>query len=59
MNPNGERELKASEPIESPVATVPRWHALRRLWRAQTIYVVALAAFAVLAIFAYFNPYIA
>ena len=59
MNPNGERELKASEPIESPVATVPRWHALRRLWRAQTIYVVALAAFAVLAIFAYFNPYFA
>src|SRR5947209_4886181 len=59
MNQNGERELKASEPIASPVATVSRWHALRRLWRAQTIYVVALAAFAVLAIFAYFDPYFA
>src|SRR5437763_2470110 len=57
MNPNGERELKASGLVESPVATVPRWHALRRLWRAQTIYVVALAAFAVLAIFAYLDPY--
>ncbi|PYS46613.1 MAG: hypothetical protein DMF68_18650 [Acidobacteria bacterium] len=37
--------------------TVARPHALARLWRAQTIYVVALAAFAVLAIFAYLDPY--
>jgi membrane-associated phospholipid phosphatase len=37
--------------------TVPRWRAIGRLWRAQTIYALALAAFAVLAIFAYLDPY--
>jgi undecaprenyl-diphosphatase len=34
-----------------------RWRAVRRLWRAETIYAVALAAFAVLALFAYLDPY--
>ena len=37
--------------------TVPRHRAARRLGRAQTIYFIALAAFAVLAIFAHFYKY--
>jgi membrane-associated phospholipid phosphatase len=57
MNSNRERELKTSEPVESPVATVPRWRALRRLLRAETVYIIALAAFAVLALLAHLNPY--
>ena len=34
-----------------------RRRAAQRLWRAETVYAVALAAFAVLALFAYFNAY--
>jgi membrane-associated phospholipid phosphatase len=59
MNPGDElSEMKESAAIETPVvATVPRRRALRRLWRAETVYIVALGAFAVLAIFAYLDPY--
>lgn len=42
---------------ESATAPVPRPRALRRLWRIETYFVVALAAFAVLAILASLNPY--
>jgi undecaprenyl-diphosphatase len=62
MNSNERQEREANAPVEppsdkSPIATVPRQRAVRRLWRAETIYVVALAAFAVLAIFAHLDPY--
>lgn len=63
MSTNQETELEAegapaaaTTTTAHPV-TVPRRRALDRLWRAETVYVVALAAFAVLAIFAYFEPY--
>ncbi len=52
-------EQRAAAPTESPVETVSRWRALRRLWRAELVYFVALGAFAVLAIFAYLDPYFA
>jgi undecaprenyl-diphosphatase len=58
MNPTDEQDIRGSAAVESPsVVTVPRGRAVRRLWRAETIYVVALGAFAVLAIFAYLDPY--
>lgn len=62
MNSNDRQEIEANAPVEStsvksPVAAVPRQRAVRRLWRAETIYIVALAAFAVLAIFAHLDPY--
>jgi membrane-associated phospholipid phosphatase len=58
MSANNEPELETGgASVASHPVTVPRRRALRRLWRAQTVYVVALAAFAVLAIFAYFEPY--
>ncbi|MDT4896605.1 MAG: hypothetical protein QOH25_1682 [Acidobacteriota bacterium] len=58
MNPGDEHDRQASAPVEAPaVATVPRWRAVRRLWRAETFYVIALGAFAVLAVFAYLDPY--
>src|SRR5919112_5599840 len=58
MNPGDEPDIKANAPVEAPIVeTVPRWRAVRRLWRAETFYVVALGAFAVLAIFAYLDPY--
>jgi membrane-associated phospholipid phosphatase len=52
-------EQKVAAAAQAPVVTVPRWRALRRLWRAQTVYFVALGAFAVLAVFAYLDPYFA
>ena len=59
-----EQEIKEGAPLDSQAAAaapvvpvVPRRRALRRLWRAEIIYVVALGAFAVLAIFAYLDPY--
>jgi undecaprenyl-diphosphatase len=57
MNSSENQETEASVPVESTIPTVPRQRAVRRLWRAETIYVVALAAFAVLAIFAHLDPY--
>jgi undecaprenyl-diphosphatase len=62
MNSNERQEIEADAPVqlpsvELPVRTVPRQRAVRRLWRAETIYIVALAAFAVLAIFAHLDPY--
>ena len=58
MNPTGEDKSGESAPVESPsVVSVPRGRAVRRLWRAELIYGVALGAFAVLAIFAYLDPY--
>ncbi|MDT4952542.1 MAG: hypothetical protein QOJ02_680 [Acidobacteriota bacterium] len=57
MDSNERQETEANAPVKSPVATVPRQRAVRRLWRAETIYIVALAAFAVLAIFAHLDPY--
>lgn len=51
-----------TNPAQTPTAEPPakraqRWQAVRRLWRAETIYAVLLAAFAVLAVFAYLDPY--
>lgn len=62
MNSSDEQEIKESASVESlidPAAPpiVPRRRAIRRLWRAETVYIVALGAFAVLAIFAYLDPY--
>ena len=60
MNSSEEQQERkeSGAPLESPTpVTVPRWRAVRRLWRAETFYVVALGAFAVLAIFAYLDPY--
>lgn len=58
MNKSDEQDTKASAPLEAPIVeTVPRRSAVRRLLRAELIYVVALGAFAVLAIFAYLDPY--
>lgn len=50
-------ESREGAPARAHAVTVPRPRALARLWRAQTIYAVALAAFALLAIFAYIDPY--
>lgn len=44
-------------PVEPPVEATERRRAARRLLRAETFYAVGLAAFAVLAAFAYFNAY--
>ncbi len=44
-------------PVESPQQAASRWRAVQRLWRAESVYAVTLAAFAVLAVFAYFNAY--
>jgi undecaprenyl-diphosphatase len=44
-------------PNESKAHATSRWRAVRRLWQAETIYFIALAAFAVLAVFAYFDAY--
>ncbi|HKQ99496.1 MAG TPA: phosphatase PAP2 family protein, partial [Pyrinomonadaceae bacterium] len=57
MSSSEEREIKGSKPLDAVAPTVPRWHAVRRLLRAELIYVVALGAFGVLAIFAYLDPY--
>lgn len=57
MNQDDKYKVEAGEPINSQAVTVPHERAVRRLWRAETIYVVALAAFAVLAIFAHLDPY--
>lgn len=57
MDSKREDGLREREYQLARAVTVPRPRALARLWRAQTIYVVALAAFAVLAVFAYFEPY--
>jgi undecaprenyl-diphosphatase len=58
MNPSNEPDTKGSAAVKSPGAvTVPRQRAVNRLWRAETFYVVALGAFAILAIFAYLDPY--
>jgi membrane-associated phospholipid phosphatase len=58
MNSSDEQEIKDGASVEPPiVATVPRRRAIRRLLRAETIYVIALGAFSVLAIFAYLDPY--
>jgi membrane-associated phospholipid phosphatase len=60
MNSTEEKESVGGAPLaESPVVTVPRRRAVRRLLRAEVIYVVALGAFAILAIFAYLDPYFA
>src|SRR4051812_9758704 len=57
MSSDHEREREEDGPAGAHAVTVPRRRAIGRLWRAQTIYAVALAAFAVLAIFAYLDPY--
>ena len=58
MNRSDEQDTEANAPVEAPIVeTVPRRRAVRRLLRAEMIYVVALGAFAVLAVFAYLNPY--
>lgn len=62
MDSSDEQEIKGSASVESLIdpsapPAVPRQRAVRRLWRAETVYVVALGVFAVLAIFAYLDPY--
>jgi undecaprenyl-diphosphatase len=58
MKRGDEQEIKTDAPVAEPIVeTVPRRRAVRRLLRAEMIYFVALSAFAVLAIFAYLNPY--
>jgi undecaprenyl-diphosphatase len=65
MNSSDEqREVKesitgAKSTVSAAVPVVPRPRAIRRLWRAEAVYIVALGAFAVLAIFAYLDPYFA
>jgi undecaprenyl-diphosphatase len=44
-------------PVEPPVRAASRWRAVRRLWHAQTVYIIVLAAFAVLAALAHFYAY--
>ena len=56
MSSSEEQNIKEEALLEAPV-TVGRWRAVRRLWRAEAIYVVALGAFAILAVFAYIDPY--
>jgi undecaprenyl-diphosphatase len=60
MTPN--EELKETppplQPAEAPEPSAPsRRRAAQRLWRAETVYAIALAGFAVLALFAHFNAY--
>jgi undecaprenyl-diphosphatase len=57
MNPNDDHGIEERAVDKPGAVTVPRPRAVRRLWRAETIYIVALAAFAVLAIFAHLDPY--
>ena len=57
MDSNREDEMRDDRRVDAHAVTVARPRAIIRLWRAQTIYVVALAAFAILAIFAYLDPY--
>jgi membrane-associated phospholipid phosphatase len=44
-------------PDASPTRAVSRWRAVRRLWRAETVYTIALVAFGVLAVFAHLYTY--
>jgi membrane-associated phospholipid phosphatase len=57
MSPNSEHELKDGAVVEPQAERISRWRAVRRLWRAETVYIIVLAAFSVLAFFAYFNAY--
>ena len=51
-------EQDHTPPVEvSPVRESLRRRAVRRLLRAETIYIIMLVAFAVLAVFAYFDTY--
>ena len=50
-------EQDHTPPVETPVRESLRRRAVRRLLRAETIYVIMLVAFAVLAVFAYFDTY--
>src|ERR1043165_3389679 len=50
-------EQDQTSPVEAPVRISLRRRAARRLLRAETLYAVMLLAFAVLAIFAYFDTY--
>ncbi|HJU54233.1 MAG TPA: phosphatase PAP2 family protein [Pyrinomonadaceae bacterium] len=59
MSSGEEQKVVVAAGTAAPVETVSRWRAVRRLWRAQTVYFVALGVFAVLAIFAYLDPYFA
>lgn len=56
MNSSGADKRATESGVESPPA-VPRPRALQRLWRAETVFVVALGAFALLAILASLRPY--
>lgn len=59
MTPNEElKETLPTQPADTPITRDPlRRRAVQRLWRAETVYAMALAGFAVLALFAYFNAY--
>jgi undecaprenyl-diphosphatase len=49
--------LDQTPPAEAPPRARSRWHAVRRLWRAEAVYAAGLAAFAVLAVFARLYAY--
>jgi undecaprenyl-diphosphatase len=59
MTPNEElKETPQLQPAEAPVERAPsRRRAVQRLWRAETVFAIALVGFAVLALFAHFNAY--
>jgi membrane-associated phospholipid phosphatase len=62
MNASEEQEINSGVSVDALIdpkapPVIPRRRAIRRLWRAESVYFVALGAFAVLAIFAYLDPY--
>jgi membrane-associated phospholipid phosphatase len=54
-----DKDYEPSAPLESPVQDPLRRRAVRRLLRAEVIYVAAMAGFALLALLAHFNTYFA
>ena len=57
MNSSDGREVAEGAPDKTSTVTVSQPRAVWRLWRAENIYAVALAGFAILAIFAHLDPY--
>lgn len=57
MTPDDAEVQPTQLPAAAPQRDPERRSAVRKLWRAETAYVVGLAVFAVLALFAHFNAY--
>lgn len=57
MTPNDTERQTAAAATEAPMRDPLRRRAVQRLWRAETIYLMALAGFGVLALLAHFNAY--